>query len=154
MTEPTEGPVDVLALERQLCFALAVAQRSVLGVYKPLLAPLGLTHPQYLVMLALWEHAPLPAGRLAALLQQHPATLSPLLQRLEAADLVTRTRSVTDERVLEVDVTPAGAALRDEALAVPPAVVARLGVPLSALEALHAALTDVNAAALAAATED
>ena len=145
-------PVDVLALERQLCFALATAQRSVLGVYKPLLAPLGLTHPQYLVMLALWEQAPMPAGRLAAVLQQDPATLSPLLKRLEAAGVITRTRSSTDERVLEVGLTAAGAQLRTDALAVPPAVVARLGVPLADLEALHTALVRVNAAALDAGT--
>jgi DNA-binding MarR family transcriptional regulator len=142
--------MDDLALERHLCFALAVAHRSVLAVYKPLLAPMGLTHPQYLVMLALWEHAPLPAGRLAALLQQEPATLTPLLRRLETAGLLTRTRRTDDERVLEIDVTPAGRTLRERARDVPTAVVQRLGVPRRELEDLHAALTRVNAAALSA----
>ena len=74
------SPVDPLALERQVCFALVVAARSVLSVYRPLLEPMGLTHPQYLVMLALWEHSPLSVGEIGALLQLDSPTLSPLLK--------------------------------------------------------------------------
>lgn len=144
---PAATQLDDLALERQLCFALATANRSVLAVYKPLLAPMGLTHPQYLVMLALWEHAPLPAGRLAALLQQEPATLTPLLRRLETAGMLTRTRRTDDERILEIDATDAGRALRQSAREVPAEVARRLGVPRRELVALHAALTRVNTAA-------
>ena len=85
--------VDPLALERQLCFALAVANRSVLSVYRPILEPMGLTHPQYLVLLALWERSPRSVKDISAALQLEPATLSPLLKRLAHAGLITRTRN-------------------------------------------------------------
>ncbi|MBJ8337707.1 MarR family transcriptional regulator [Antrihabitans sp. YC3-6] len=139
--------VDPLALERQVCFALAVANRSVLGVYRPLLEPLGLTHPQYLVMLALWGRSPMSVREIGEAIQLDSPTLSPLLKRLEAADLITRRRSETDERTLVVELTTAGAELRTEALDIPPAVVARLGVTLTDLAELHNVLTRVNAAA-------
>ena len=83
---------DMLALERQVCFALSVAARNVVAVYRPVLEPLGLTHPQYLVMLALWQHGPLSVKDLSGLLQLDPGTLSPLLKRLEAAGLLRRER--------------------------------------------------------------
>src|SRR5215475_11847342 len=125
-----EIPGDPLALERQVCFALAVATRSVLSIYRPLLEPMGLTHPQYLVMLALWGRSPLAVKELIELLQLDGPTLSPLLKRLEAAGLVTRTRDPQDERQLRVGLTPRGRALREDALRIPPSVVARLGVSL------------------------
>ncbi len=134
-------------MERQVCFALAVATRSVLSVYRPLLEPMGLTHPQYLVMLALWGDSPLSVKRIGELLQLDSATLSPLLKRLDAAGLITRTRTAADERQLDVDLTAAGRALRARAEQIPPAVVARLGIELPELEALHAALTRVITAA-------
>jgi DNA-binding MarR family transcriptional regulator len=142
------GQPDPLALERQVCFALAVANRSVLAVYRPLLEPMGLTHPQYLVLLALWGKSPMSVKELAAVLQLDPATLSPLLKRLELADLISRNRNADDERQLRVELTAAGRALRAQAELIPPAVVAALGVDLSELEALHRALARVNAAAL------
>ena len=110
---------DLLALENQVCFALAVAARGVIGVYRPILEPLGLTHPQYLVMLALWEHSPRTLGDIARALALEPATLSPLLKRLEAAGYVTRGRSADDERALDVRLTAAGQALRSRAEQVP-----------------------------------
>ena len=76
---------DTLALERQVCFALQIASRSVLAVYRPLLEAMGLTHPQYLVMLALWGSSPLSVKEIGTLLQLDSATLSPLLKRLEAS---------------------------------------------------------------------
>jgi len=150
--------VDPLALEHQVCFALAVTNRAVLAVYRPLLEPLGLTHPQYLVMLALWDHrkgsaetrSPLSVKQIATALQLDPATLSPMLKRLEVLGLVTRTRSAVDERSTEIELTGEGLALRRRALEIPPAVVARLGVDMTELEELHRVLTRVNAAALAA----
>lgn len=153
MSAPAE--VDPLALERQVCFALAVTNRAVLAVYRPLLEPLGLTHPQYLVMLALWDHrksegSPLSVKQIATTLQLDSATLSPMLKRLEALELITRSRSVTDERATDVDLTEKGVALRERALDVPVAVVERLGVELAELEELHRVLTTVNSAALAA----
>ncbi|MFT4087065.1 MAG: MarR family transcriptional regulator [Gordonia sp. (in: high G+C Gram-positive bacteria)] len=139
-----------LLLERQVCFALAVANRSVLKIYRRLLDPLGLTHPQYLVMLALWEHSSLPVKEIGTLLQLDSATLSPLLKRLEAAGLIRRHRRDDDERSVQVELTDAGLALREQALAIPGQVVAALGVDHSVLEELHAVLTKVNAAALRA----
>ena len=138
---------DALQLERQVCFALVVASRSVLAIYRPLLEPLGLTHPQYLVMLALWGETPLSVGRIGALLQLDSPTLSPLLKRLQSAGLITRTRSGDDERQVDIDLTDDGRALREKALAIPPAVVEKLGMEIPELEALHAALTRVIAAA-------
>jgi len=149
--------VDPLALERQVCFALAVTNRAVLAVYRPLLEPLGLTHPQYLVMLALWDHhradrsgRALSVKEIATALQLDSATLSPMLKRLETLGLITRSRSRTDERATDVELTKTGLALRRRALKIPPAVIERLGVGLDELEHLHSVLTRVNAAALAA----
>jgi DNA-binding MarR family transcriptional regulator len=155
-----ENDIDPLALERQVCFALAVTNRAVLAVYRPLLEPLGLTHPQYLVMLALWDHyksesdRPLSVKEIAAALQLDSATLSPMLKRLEAVGLITRTRSAADERATDVELTKAGIQLRRRALKIPPAVIDRLGVGLDELELLHDVLTRVNAAALAAGALD
>ncbi|BAH50240.1 MarR family winged helix-turn-helix transcriptional regulator [Rhodococcus opacus] len=141
---------DPLALDRQVCFALAVANRAVLSVYRPLLEPMGLTHPQYLVMLALWGTSPMSVKEIGAALQLDSPTLSPLLKRLETSGLLTRTRSRDDERQLVVELTDAGKALRSQAEKVPPAVVAALGVELSELMELHRVLTHINAAAVQA----
>jgi DNA-binding MarR family transcriptional regulator len=155
-----EAEIDPLALERQVCFALAITNRAVLAVYRPLLEPLGLTHPQYLVMLALWDNhksssdRPMSVKAIAAALQLDSATLSPMLKRLEGLGLITRTRNVTDERATDISLTKAGIQLRRRALKIPPAVVERLGVGLDELERLHDVLTGVNAAALAAGALD
>ncbi|OBK71296.1 MarR family winged helix-turn-helix transcriptional regulator [Mycobacterium sp. 1274761.0] len=148
--------VDPLALERQVCFALAITNRAVLTIYRPLLEPLGLTHPQYLVMLALWDHyradkhaPPLSVKAIALALQLDSATLSPMLKRLEALGLITRKRSASDERATDVELTKSGIQLRRKALKIPPAVVERLGVGLDELEHLHTVLTRINRAALA-----
>lgn len=139
-----------LLLERQVCFALALANRSVLRVYRRILEPLGLTHPQYLVMLALWQDAPLPVKEIGRLLQLDSATLSPLLKRLESNGLIERRRSDGDERSVEIHLTDDGAALREQALAIPGQVVDALGGDLPLLEELHSVLTKVNAVATAA----
>ncbi|MEV1114357.1 MarR family transcriptional regulator [Actinosynnema sp. NPDC049800] len=141
--QSVEDPLD---LERQVCFALSIASRNVVAVYRPLLEPMGLTHPQYLVMLALWGRAPLSVKELSRLLALEPATLSPLLKRLETIGYVTRSRAAADERQLAVALTEEGAALRERALAIPPAVVERLGMSPDELRDLHAVLTRVIAA--------
>jgi len=146
-------------LEHQVCFALAVTNRAVLAVYRPLLEPLGLTHPQYLVMLALWDNLksggkPLSVKEIAALLQLDSATLSPMLKRLQAQELITRTRSAADERTTHIELTAHGRELRRRALEVPPTVVEKLGVQLSELENLRAVLTTINTAAIAAGALD
>jgi DNA-binding MarR family transcriptional regulator len=142
--------VDALALDRQVCFALAAASRSVIALYRPVLEPLGLTHPQYLVMLALWEHSPRTAGEISDALLLEPATLSPLLKRLEGAGLLTRTRGVTDERTLSVALTAAGVALRASAEAVPGRIVETLGMDVAELEHIRDSLTSLITASTAA----
>lgn len=126
-----------LTLENQVCFALVTAARNVVSIYRPVLEPLGLTHPQYLVMLALWESAPRSLGALAAELAMESATLSPLVKRLEAQGRVVRARRADDERVLDIDLTDEGRALREEALRVPGAIMARVGVDEADLAALR-----------------
>ena len=148
---PHDMGINPLLLERQVCFALAVANRSVLRIYRRLLEPLGLTHPQYLVMLALWESEPRAVKEIGAVLQLDSATLSPLLKRLEQQQLIVRRRRGDDERNVDVELTSPGRVLREQALSIPGAVVDALGVELADLEELHAVLTRVNTAAVAAA---
>jgi len=138
--------VDPLALDRQVCFALVTTARRVVSVYGPVLEPLGLTHPQYLVMLALWEASPRRVRELADALYLEPATLSPLLKRLESAGLVERRRDPDDDRALAVSLTPAGLSLRERALAVPGQVMERLGVGIPELERTRDALNELLAA--------
>ncbi|MFJ3618030.1 MarR family winged helix-turn-helix transcriptional regulator [Streptomyces iakyrus] len=115
-------------LDDQLCFALYAAQRAVTAAYRPLLDELGLTYPQYLVLLALWERGETPVKELAAALRLDYGTVSPLLKRLEAAGLVRRERSARDERSVLVAVTGRGEELRERAGLVPGALVAATGL--------------------------
>jgi DNA-binding MarR family transcriptional regulator len=144
----TQEPLgeDALALERQVCYALSVAARNVVAVYRPWLEPMGLTHPQYLVMLALWQHGPMSVKALSRLLQLDPGTMSPLIKRLEAAGLLRRDRNPADERSLAIALTDKGRALRAEAERIPGGIVAELGMDPAELTALHGALTRVIAA--------
>jgi MarR family transcriptional regulator, organic hydroperoxide resistance regulator len=123
--EETEGP---LLLERQLCFALYAAQRAVTAAYRPLLDALGLTYPQYLVLLVLWERGETTVKELTAALRLDYGTVSPLLKRLEAAGLVRRERSARDERSVLVAVTGRGEGLRERARCVPDALLAATGL--------------------------
>lgn len=143
---PPAAADDVLALDRQVCFALSVAARNVVAVYRPVLEPLGLTHPQYLVMLALWQYGPVSVKELSDLLQLDPGTLSPLLKRLEGAGLLRRERNPEDQRNLALTLTDEGTALREKAEKIPAGIVERLGMSVDELVGLHAALTDVIAA--------
>ncbi len=131
---------DLLRLENQLCFALVTAARNVVSLYRPVLEPLGLTHPQYLVMLALWERAPRSLAELADELAMEPATLSPLVKRLEAQGRVARARSVADERVLEIGLTEDGRRLREQALEIPERIMERVGMDVAEIEGLRDAL--------------
>lgn len=141
---PDTLPLDEdLLLERQLCFALTVASRSVVAAYKPVLDRLGLTHPQYLVMLCLWESSPRSVREISEALAQEPATISPLLRRLESAGFITRRRVEGNERTLAVALTPAGADLRQQALSVPGTMMAKLGLTREQVETLHRAMTDL-----------
>lgn len=122
---------DPLALDGQLCFALYAASRAVTRAYAPLLAPLGLTYPQYLAMLVLWERDGLSPGLsvkdLGARLGLDSATLTPLLKRLERQQLIARERSTADARVVHVALTAAGRELRVRAAAVPIGIACAAG---------------------------
>lgn len=146
MTNVSEEVQDDLLLEHQLCFALTVASRSVVGAYKPVLDKLGLTHPQYLVMLCLWESSPRSLRDISDALAQEPATISPLLRRLESAGLITRQRVPGDERTLAVGLTPLGAALRQQATAVPGTMMDLLGLSREQVGQLHASMMALIAA--------
>ncbi|WP_169252439.1 MarR family transcriptional regulator [Brevibacterium sp. 'Marine'] len=150
-TEQLDNP---LALESQICFALAVASRGVIGAYRTVLEPLGLTHPQYLVMLALWQHERLPVREIARLLRLEPATVSPLVKRLDALDYVTKTRSGSDERIVEVTLTDTGRELRKTAEAIPGTMMAKLGMDVDGVRELHAVMQKIIASVDAAAEAD
>jgi DNA-binding MarR family transcriptional regulator len=137
---------DSLDLEQQVCYALSIAARGVVAAYKPLLDPLGLTHPQYLVMVALWQHGPLQVKELGALLALDSGTLSPLLKRLEAMGMVSRRRSERDERQVTVSVTDQGRELRQAAQEVHEQVVLRLGLDDDELTLLQDVLKRVSGA--------
>lgn len=123
--EPAEGS---LLLDDQLCFALYAASRAVTARYRPLLDELGLTYPQYLVMLVLWDQDSVSVRELGAALQLESSTLSPLLKRLEASGLVTRERRPDDERSVAIRLTEDGARLRDRARSVPVAIGDAMGL--------------------------
>jgi DNA-binding MarR family transcriptional regulator len=145
MSSPTSE--DDLLLERQLCFALAVASRTVISAYRPVLQALDLTHPQYLVMLALWERSPRSVKAISEELQLGPATLSPLLKRLEASGYVTRKRVPDDERSLAVSLTPSGTGLRTKALAIPGIMLSKLGLTREEAQELNRTMSRLARAA-------
>lgn len=145
---------DDLLLERQLCFALSVASRSVVGAYRPVLEPMGLTHPQYLVMLALWERSPRTVRDISDALLLEPATVTPLLKRLEDAGFVTRARQAGNERALDVALTDRGRALREKALSVPPTMMVRLGITRDDAAELHRSMMKLIEAAQASRAAD
>ncbi|MBZ9643264.1 MarR family winged helix-turn-helix transcriptional regulator [Streptomyces sp. PSKA30] len=147
-TTPT---ADWLRLDQQICFSLNAASRAFGGVYRVVLKDLGLTYPQYLVMLVLWEHGDLPVKKLGEHLRLDSGTLSPLLKRLEAAGLVRRERSAHDERSVEVHLTEDGTALRERALQVPRRIAAATGFDVDEIRELRTRLDQLTTALDAAA---
>lgn len=135
--------VDPLALESQVCFAITRASRGIVAAYRPVLEPLHLTHPQYLVMLALWQESPLSLKELSSRLALDPGTLSPLVKRLESTGYLERTRASEDERSLAIVLTDSGRALRERAQAVPGIMRERLGMDEGEVQALHAGMMKV-----------
>ncbi|MDR3507613.1 MAG: MarR family transcriptional regulator [Caulobacteraceae bacterium] len=133
---------DLLRLDVQLCFALYSASNLVTRLYRPLLEPLGLTYPQYLTMLALWEFAPLTVSELGDKLGLDSGTLTPLLKRLEKAGLVSRRRDQADERRVRVHLTDEGQTLRDRAAAIPLALMCKLPIDPTAAKALKDTLSN------------
>lgn len=126
-----------LLLDQQLCFALYAASRSFTSLYRPLLEPLGLTYPQYLVMLVLWEQDGLTVRELGQRLQLDSGTLTPLLKRLHAAGLVSRQRRKEDEREVDVRLTEAGLALRQPASDIPACLATQLHLSLDQMQHLR-----------------
>jgi DNA-binding MarR family transcriptional regulator len=134
-------PSAHLLLDDQLCFAVHSAAHAFAQAYKPLLAPLGLTYPQYLVMLLLWEKDDRSVGELGAPLFLDSGTLSPLLKRLRAAGYVSRSRDPKDERVTRIALTPAGAALKNKARGIPAAMARAAQLDVAQFDALRDSLT-------------
>ncbi|MCW7946361.1 MarR family transcriptional regulator [Streptomyces hygroscopicus] len=145
---------EYLRLDRQICFSLSAASRAFNGVYRVVLKELGLTYPQYLVMLVLWEHGELPVKKLGEHLRLDSGTLSPLLKRLEAAGLVRRERSTQDERSVQVRLTDEGTSLKERALRVPRRIAAATGFDLTEIMELRARLDRLTRALDAAALEE
>ncbi|MFI1679109.1 MarR family winged helix-turn-helix transcriptional regulator [Streptomyces sp. NPDC020607] len=137
---------DLLRLDQQICFSLHAAARAFNGVYRTLLKDLGLTYPQYLVMLVLWEHDELPVKKIGERLRLDSGTLSPLLKRLEAAGHVERRRSAEDERSVTVRLTEEGRGLREKALAVPRALADSTELSLDDVRDLRVRLDQLTAA--------
>jgi len=129
--------MDHLLLENQICFAIHSAGHAFTQAYKPLLAPLKLTYPQYLVMLLLWEKDNRSVSELGAPLFLDSGTLSPLLKRLRAAGYITRSADPTDERVTRIALTPEGAALRKKAAGIPEGMLCATGLETAQLAALR-----------------
>ncbi|OKK22129.1 MarR family transcriptional regulator [Streptomyces sp. CB00455] len=150
----THADQDFLRLDGQICFALNAASRAFGGLYRVVLKDLGLTYPQYLVMLVLWEHGELPVKEIGQHLRLDSGTLSPLLKRLEAAGLVRRERSTEDERSVRARLTDEGAALRARAVEVPRRIAAATGFDLAEILDLQDRLTRLTAALDAAAPQE
>ncbi|MDO0927455.1 MarR family transcriptional regulator [Streptomyces sp. TG1A-8] len=157
MPSPTPSPApeaDWLRLDRQICFSLHAASRAFNGVYRVVLGDLGLTYPQYLVMLVLWERDDLSVKKLGEHLRLDSGTLSPLVKRLEGAGLVRRERSARDERSVRVRLTGEGAALRERAVEVPRRIAAATGFGLAEIGELRERLDRLTTALDAAVLEE
>lgn len=137
MDSDTTPPLKPLHLENQLCFALYSASLAMTKLYKPLLEALGLTYPQYLVMLVLWEEDGLNVSDIGERLFLDSGTLTPLLKRLETAGFVQRTRDPKDERRVGITLTDTGRALSSEAAKLPSCVLDRTHCSVADLMALN-----------------
>lgn len=134
---------DLLRLDRQLCFRLYAASRLVTRLYQPVLEPLGLTYPQYIVLMILWEDAPCTVGHIGARARLNSNTLTPLLKRLEQLGFVRRSRGAADERVVEIALTEAGAGLKSRCRCIPAELAQRSGVPAEKIAALTGLLDEL-----------
>ena len=142
---PKHPPRDPLSLEAQLCFAVHSSALTVHQAYKPLLQPLGLTYPQYLVMLVLWQHGSQSVSAIGDRLFLDSGTLTPLLKRLETAGWVQRRRDLADERRVQVQLTEAGVRLRSRAQAIPECMLQACGLSADQARELTHRLTQLRA---------
>jgi DNA-binding MarR family transcriptional regulator len=140
MSKPSKSPDSMLALENQLCFALYSASLAMTKTYKPLLDKIGLTYPQYLVMLVLWQEEDLLVKSIGEKLFLDSGTLTPLLKRLEASGLILRTRDLQDERQVRITLTKEGRSLKRRAQDIPAQVLCASGQPVDALVSLRSQL--------------
>lgn len=127
---------DLLQLKEQVCFPVYALSREITQHYRPLLDELGLTYPQYLVLLVLWESKKQTVNQLGEKLRLDTGTLTPLLKRMEQKSIISRNRSSQDERVVEITLTPTGNALSEKAQSIPMKMIASMGISLDDLEAL------------------
>lgn len=132
--------IEALKLDNQLCFSLYAASRAISRMYRPLLDELGITYPQYLVLLVLWERSQSTVKELSETLDLDSGTLTPMLKRMEAAGLIARQRSPEDERIVNVRITEAGLALQEKAVCIPQTLFASSGLPLDQLIAMNGQL--------------
>ncbi|MFZ6733924.1 MarR family winged helix-turn-helix transcriptional regulator [Undibacterium sp. Ji42W] len=144
MKTPAETPVNMLALENQFCFALYSSSLALTKAYKPMLEELGLTYPQYLVMLVLWEQDDVLVKDIGHALFLDSGTLTPLLKRLEANGMLQRHRDETDERQVRITLTPAGKDLRNAALDIPQKILCASGQSKETLMELRSQLSDLR----------
>jgi len=143
MTTPPPAPQSALRLNQQICFPLYAASRLVTRLYQPLLEPFGLTYPQYIVLMILWEDGPSAIGHIGARALLNTNTLTPLLKRLEQTGLIERKRRQDDERVVEIALTGAGKAMEERCACVPERLVARSHFPADKALALKALLDEM-----------
>lgn len=127
---------DLLRLEAQICFPLNALSREITSLYRPLLDGLGVTYPQYLVLLVLWEEKEQTVNQLGEKLRLDSGTLTPLLKRMEQKGIVTRTRSSLDERVVHIALTGSGKALKQKARHIPKQLLASVNASLEELQQL------------------
>ncbi|PXX39982.1 MarR family winged helix-turn-helix transcriptional regulator [Undibacterium pigrum] len=144
MKTPAETPINMLALENQFCFALYSSSLALTKAYKPMLDALGLTYPQYLVMLVLWEQDNVLVKDIGHALFLDSGTLTPLLKRLEANGLLERHRDESDERQVRITLTPAGKDLRNAALDIPQKILCASGQSKETLMQLRSQLSDLR----------
>lgn len=140
---PETSPEDLLRLDRQVCFPIYAASRLVTRRYQPLLEPFGITYPQYIVLMILWEDAPCTVSHVVERALLNTNTLTPLLKRLEQLGYVTRQRSTSDERVVEIDLTKAGRALHGQCACIPVELMKRTPFPVEKLVALKGLLDEL-----------
>lgn len=136
---------DMFKLEKQLCFALYEASRATIDIYRPLLDELGITYPQYLVLLILWERGTCSVKQIGQLLHLDSGTLSPLLKRLEATGFIIRQRRANDERVVDISLTSRGQALQEQAASIPEKFVCELDLTFEEYSGLLTRLKQLTA---------
>jgi MarR family transcriptional regulator, organic hydroperoxide resistance regulator len=135
--------MNPLSLDNQLCFPLYAVARATQRAYRPLLLKLGLSYPQYLTMMVLWEQDPQPIRDIGRRLRLDSGTLTPLLKRLERRGVIRRVRSREDERVVEIHLTEEGLSLREEAVDIPMALLGKIDMEPQALRDLRATLYEL-----------